>query len=368
MWCLHGRYFYLKLGRVLMNVKKAAHRVLLVAYDGVNLLDLSGPLQVFEEASRELILKGSAGYELIVASPHGGVVKTGTGLAIMTSALPHYLARSVDTLVVPGGTTDGTTPHQPDIAAWIASHAGVVPRICAVCTGAFILAEAEVLENRKATTHWRWVDELNRKYPAVEVFGDSIYIKDEHVWTSAGVTAGVDLALALVAEDHGHRLAIDIARELVVYLKRSGGQSQYSAPLAHQRADNGMFSNLLVWMTTHLNDDLRVQRLAEIAGMSLRNFSRSFSETLGMTPAKAVERLRVEAASMALQDTDHSVKRIARDVGLGDEQNLRRLFKRHLGISPLQYRSRFSTRGPDENGRRIRASHIAPPPDLSAQG
>lgn len=332
-----------------MNTGNAAHKLLMVAYEGVNLLDLSGPLQAFEDATRILAGDKRAGYELIVASIRGGSVKTGTGLAIMTVPLSSVQSADVHTIIVPGGTTDGTPPKQPEVVEWISANADKTKRLCAVCTGAFVLAETTLLNNRKATTHWRWATDLAARFPDVRVHGDSIYVKDEHVWTSAGVSAGVDLALALIAEDFGHRLAIDVARELVVYLKRSGGQSQFSTPLAHQRSDNGMFSDLLVWMNSHLHEELRVQRLAEVAGMSVRNFSRSFTEKIGTTPAKAVEQLRLEAAKLILQETDHSIKRIARDVGLGDEQNLRRMFHRRFGISPLEFRNRFSATSNEPN-------------------
>lgn len=315
---------------------KSTHKIVMIAYEGVNLIDVSGPMQAFEEASRTLIAAGGSGYDLRIASVNGGLVVTGPGLAIMTERLADIAGESIHTLIVPGGRRS-----QPEISAWILRQAAGIPRVCSVCTGAFILAEAQLLNGRKATTHWRWAELLSEQYPLVNVISDSIFINDGAIWTSAGVTAGIDLALALIQEDCGHKIAIGVAREMVVYMKRSGGQAQYSAPLKAQNGGNGVFSDLLAWIAAHLKEDLRVERLAEIAGMSPRNFARSYSDTMGATPGKTVMHMRLEAARGSLEETDLPLKIVARDVGLGDEQNLRRLFQRQYGINPLQYRQRF---------------------------
>lgn len=320
------------------------HRVLMIAYEGVNLIDVSGPLQAFEEANRIDDRQRQFDYELIVASLDGGPVATGPGLAIMTRRLAE-VTQSIDTLMIPGGSRAGKPPSQPEISRWIAAAATRIKRICSVCTGAFILADAGLLDHRRATTHWRWADQLGRRHPAITTMADAIFIEDQSIWTSAGVTAGIDLTLALIEQDHGHHIAINVARDLVVYVKRSGGQSQYSAPLAAQLRSDAAFLQLHAWIAAHLGDDLRVERLAEEANMSPRNFARLYKAETGVTPAKSIEQMRIEASAEALTETDQTLKEIARRVGLGDEQNLRRLFHRHHGINPLQYRQRFARHG-----------------------
>lgn len=269
-------------------------------------------------------------------------MRTGAQLPILTDRLADLASMSFDTVILPGGSTNGQPPHAPEISAWIKTHADGIGRLCSVCTGAFILADTGLLDDRRATTHWRWANQLRECHPAVSVLEDAIFIEDHNIWTSAGVTAGIDLALALIEADHDHKTAIGVARELVVYLRRSGGQSQYSAPLAAQEAGRGAFSDLHAWMRENLAGDLRIERLAEIAGMSPRTFSRAYSAAIGTTPASTVEKLRLEAARLAIVETDRPMKDIARAAGLGDEQNLRRLFQRHHDINPLDYRQRFS--------------------------
>ncbi|WP_247875402.1 DJ-1/PfpI family protein [Ochrobactrum sp. Marseille-Q0166] len=317
------------------------HEVLMIAYDGVNLIDISGPLQAFEEANR--ILNSTCGipYRLTVASIDGGLVRSGAQLAVLTERLADLTATSFDTLVLPGGSANGQPPDAPAVSDWVRTHASGIGRLCSVCTGAFILADTGLLDDRRATTHWRWANLLHQRHPAISILEDAIFIEDRNIWTSAGVTAGIDLALALIEADHDHHTAISVARELVVYLRRSGGQSQYSAPLAAQEAGRGAFSDLHAWMRENLSGDLRVERLAETVGMSLRTFSRAYSAATATTPSKTVERLRLEAARTAIVETDRPLKDIARTVGLGDEQNLRRLFQRHHGLNPLEYRERF---------------------------
>lgn len=315
----------------------------MIAYDGANLIDISGPLQAFEETNRTLDLAWSIPYRLTIASVDGGLVRTGAQLPVLTDGLADLVSMSFDTVILPGGSTNGQPPHAPEISAWVRTHADDIGRLCSVCTGAFILAGTGLLDGRRATTHWRWANQLRERHPAVSVMEDAIFVEDRDIWTSAGVTAGIDLALALIEADHDHKTAINVARELVVYLRRSGGQSQYSASLAAQEAGRGAFSDLHAWMRENLAGDLRVECLAEIAGMSPRTFSRAYAAAMGTTPARTVERLRLEAARVAIIETDRPLKDIARSAGLGDEQNLRRLFQRHHGINPLDYRQRFSS-------------------------
>ncbi len=297
-------------------------------------------------------------YRTTVASIDGGVLQTFPGLPVVTERLDSLDAQPIDTLIVPGVPIDEHCTLQPELVAWIRRNAPRARRICSVCTGAFYLAAAGLLDGRRATTHWREAAHLARRFPNVHVDADPIFIRDagsgarshEHssttpresvVWTSAGVTAGIDLALALIDEDLGHAVAMQAARRLVVFMKRPGGQSQFSAALAAQASAGGPFDALHSWMAAHLRDDLTVERLAERARMTPRTFARRYVDEVGRTPAKTVSALRLEAASRALAESRRPLKRIALDCGFGSEQNLRRAFVRRFGVLPLDYRERF---------------------------
>jgi transcriptional regulator GlxA family with amidase domain len=287
-------------------------------------------------------------YRTTVASIDGGILQTFPGLPIVTERLDSLDDQPIDTLIVPGVPVDEHCTLQPELVAWIRRHAPRARRVCSVCTGAFYLAAAGLLDGRRATTHWRDAPRLARRFPNVHVDADPIFIRDagRHegdgvVWTSAGVTAGIDLALALIEEDVGHAVAMQAARRLVVFMKRPGGQSQYSAALAAQASANGPFEALHSWMAAHLRDDLSVERLAERTRMSPRTFARRYVDEVGRTPAKTVSALRLEAASRELAESRRPLKRIALDCGFGSEQNLRRAFLRRFGVLPLDYRERF---------------------------
>ncbi|MFM0554967.1 helix-turn-helix domain-containing protein [Paraburkholderia sediminicola] len=287
-------------------------------------------------------------YRTTVASIDGGILQTFPGLPIVTERLDSLDDQPIDTLIIPGVPIDEHCTLQPELVAWIRRHAPRARRVCSVCTGAFYLAAAGLLDGRRATTHWRDAPRLARRFPNVHVDADPIFIRDagRHegdgvVWTSAGVTAGIDLALALIEEDVGHAVAMQAARRLVVFMKRPGGQSQYSAALAAQASANGPFEALHSWMAAHLRDDLSVERLAERTRMSPRTFARRYVDEVGRTPAKTVSALRLEAASRALAESRRPLKRIALDCGFGSEQNLRRAFLRRFGVLPLDYRERF---------------------------
>jgi transcriptional regulator GlxA family with amidase domain len=322
-------------------VKPKTRLVVMLAYEGANLIDVSGPIQTFASATRMLKSSNPCAYEGVVASAAGGLVTTAPGLPIMTQSFAALDGQAIDTLMVPGGR-GGETAIVPELASFIVRHAPAARRVCSVCTGAFLLAATGLLDDKRATTHWNWAAELQRHHPRVRVDADPIFIKDGGIWTSAGVTAGIDLALALVEEDFGHRVALAIARQLVMFIKRPGGQSQFSVPLSSQISADGSFAALHAWIVEHLTGDLRVERLAKQAGMSPRNFARTYKARVGRTPAKTVEAMRLEAACRALEDTAAPIKRIATHVGYGDEQNLWRMFQRHLGVSPTEYRQRFS--------------------------
>ncbi|KAF1042910.1 MAG: HTH-type transcriptional regulator CdhR [Herbaspirillum frisingense] len=322
----------------------APRRVVLLAYDGMNLLDLSGPLQVFASTNR---LEGSGIYRLHVVSAAGGTVLTNAGLPVATESLAALDAvleadPGIHTLMSPGGSTGDGFDIDAELVRWIRRRAPQAQRVCSVCTGAFHLAEAGVLDGLRVTTHWDWADELQRRYPKLQVDADPIFIRQGRIWTSAGVTAGIDLALALVEQDLGHGKAIATARQLVMFIKRPGGQSQFSAPLASQSAGAGRFAELHAWIAAHLGEDLRVENLAGYVNMSPRTFARAYVAETGRTPARTVELMRLEAARRALEETSLPLKRIATDAGYGEEQNLRRVFQRQLGVSPGQYRERFS--------------------------
>ena len=339
------------------------HVVFAVAPELV-LLDACGPLEAFWRAELTIAARrttpagaqpaahdgAAAVYRTTVASIDGGVLQTFPGLPVVTSRLDALDDEPIDTLIVPGVPVDDDAPLQPELVAWLARRAPQVRRVCSVCTGAFYLAAAGLLDGRRATTHWRDAALLARRFPKVEVDADPIFIRDVRdgraVWTSAGVTAGIDLALALIEEDLGHAVAMQAARRLVVFMKRPGGQSQFSAALAAQASAGGPFEALHSWMAANLRDDLSVDRLAERTRMSPRTFARRYVDEVGRTPATTVAALRLEAASRWLAESRRPLKRIALECGFGSEQNLRRAFVRRFGVLPLDYRERFAAAEP----------------------
>ncbi|MEO8460376.1 MAG: helix-turn-helix domain-containing protein [Dokdonella sp.] len=323
---------------------RKTRRVVLLAHDRMNLLDLAGPLQALSTASKRFSGTGPALYETIIASVEGGLVATSADLPIMTVALSALDGIAIDTLIAPGGSKDDKMHAPPGLVAWIALRAPQVRRLCSVCTGAFLLAAAGTLDGKRVATHWDWVARLEKLHPAIHVDADRIFIQDGSIWTSAGVSAGIDLTLALIEEDYGHRVAIETARQLVMFIKRSGGQSQFSVPLAAQSDATGKFADLHVWIAAHIADDLGIERLAEQAAMAPRTFARAYVDAHGRTPAKTVEAMRMEVACRALEETSLPLKTIAARAGYGNEQSLRRAFQRQFGVSPIQYRERFSVR------------------------
>jgi len=319
-----------------------SRRVEILAFSSVQVLDVTGPLQVFASAN-VLAVKASfpAPYALHVVAASVSPVVCSAGLGLAVEALPSN-GGALDTLVVAGGQGVDEAAADPTLLTWVRSRAAQARRTASVCTGAFLFAAAGLLQGRRATTHWERCAELARRYPAVHVEVDPICVQDGPVWTSAGVTAGIDLALALVEQDLGRALALQVARHLVVFLKRPGGQAQFSTALKLQGAE-GRFGNLHQWVTQNLDGDVSLPALARQAGMSERNFSRRYAEATGMTPARAVEQMRVEAARHLLSDASLPIKLVARRCGFGSEEVLRRCFHRTLGISPQDYRARFST-------------------------
>lgn len=319
-------------------------RVVFLAYDDMNLLDLTGPLQTFSTANRiSLGAGGSALYDTVVASARGGGVMSSAGLSVDTRCVATLDGVEIDTLISAGGCNGEVFTVCPQLVSWIARRAGTVRRLCSVCTGAFVLAAAGQLKGRRVATHWVWAERLQLLHPETNVDADALFIQDGAVWTSAGVTAGIDMSLALIEADHGHRIAIQTARQLVMFIQRAGGQSQFSVPLATQARDSN-FASLHAWIAAHIDEELSVVRLATEAGMSLRTFVRVYTAAVGRTPAKTVEAMRMEAACRALESTTLPLKAISAKIGYAEEQNLRRVFLRNFGINPLQYRARFAER------------------------
>ena len=313
----------------------------LLAYPAVQLLDIAGPLQVFASANELAARHGEAPlYAPRVVSAGAPVVTASAGLGLVAARLPPARA-ALDTLLIAGGPGVHAAAADPALLSWVRARARRARRTASVCTGAFLLAAAGLLEGRRAATHWMHCAELARRYPAIRVEADPIFVRDGAIWTSAGVTAAIDLALALVEEDAGRTLALAVARHLVMFLKRPGGQAQFSTVLSLQGAED-RFGALHSWMAGRLTGDLSLPALAQKAGMSERSFCRHYAEATGITPARAVERLRVEAARHLLCDTRLPVKRIAARCGFGSEETLRRSFVRLLAATPQNYRARFS--------------------------
>jgi transcriptional regulator GlxA family with amidase domain len=319
-----------------------ARLIEVLAYPSVQLLDVTGPLQVFATANDHITQAGGAApYVLRVIAKSGQAVTASAGLAIAAGPLPRA-SSVVDTLLVAGGPGVEAAAADPALVDWVRQHATKARRVASVCTGAYLLAASGVLDGRRVATHWSVCKEFARRYPAVRVEPDPIFVRDGSVWTSAGVTAGIDLALALVEQDLGRTVALAVARYLVVFLKRPGGQAQFSAALSLQSAED-QFGVLHDWINKHLADDISLPRLADQAGMSERSFSRHYAEATGLTPARAVERLRVEAARRLLSESRLPVKRISQRCGFGSEETMRRSFLRVVSATPQDYRSRFSS-------------------------
>ncbi|MEV4196134.1 GlxA family transcriptional regulator [Streptomyces toxytricini] len=310
--------------------------VLAVLYDGVQSLDLTGPVEVFAAVSR---FPGRTGYEIRTASAEGRPVRTSSGLTLVPDgSLVDERPGPGTTLLVPGGRYGGFDPR---LTAWLRAHGGGAQRLVSVCTGGLLLAEAGLLDGRRATTHWSACEQMARDHPRVAVEPDPIYVRDGPVATSAGVTAGIDLALALVEEDHGRQVALSIAQYLVVFLRRPGNQAQFSAQLAAQTALREPLREVQHWITEHPGEDLSVEALASRAGLSPRHFARAFQAETGVTPGRYVQRVRVEHARRLLEDSGEGVAQIARACGYGTPEALRRAFVKTLGQPPAEYRRRF---------------------------
>lgn len=315
-------------------------RVVIVIHEGFQLLDMAGPADVFTTAR---LFRHDA-YRVELAAPSAGAVMARGGVTTMAEHSLDSITGDIDTLIVAGGLSVERASREERMIEGVARLAGRARRVASVCSGALLLAEAGLLDGKRVTTHWVAAEELAARHRNIQVDPDSIYIKDGRIWTSAGVTAGIDLALALVAEDHGHEVARDVARGLVVYLHRPGGQSQFSTPTEITAPSREPLRDLLVYIDSHPTEDLSVPALADRAGMSERHFSRVFTEQSGLSPGRYVERSRAEAARRLLEATDHPLDTVARLTGLGAPETLYRVFRRHWRVSPGDYRRRFHSK------------------------
>jgi len=315
------------------------HNVCFVAFPGVQNLDLTGPFEIFSGASRSLTVKGSSeAYDLRICTVDGKPFRTSSGLQIVPDVAIGDV-KAIDTLVVPGGMGVYRACGDATLVDWIADVA-VGARVASVCTGAFLLASAGLLDGRRATTHWSQCGELKRRFPKVEVESDPIFVEDG-IYTSAGVTAGLDLALALVEADHGPELALELARWFVMFVRRPGGQAQFSAQLSHQVAQRRPIAELQAWIGDHPDADLSVAQLAERAGMSPRNFARVFAKEVGSSPAAYVRGVRLETARRRLEQSTDTLDQIADQCGFGTTESLRRAFQQSVGVPPAAYRRHF---------------------------
>jgi transcriptional regulator GlxA family with amidase domain len=315
-----------------------ARKVVIVGFPGVQALDVVGPYDVFSGAS---LLTGG-GYEVVMASVAGQPVQTATGLALVASPLPEPDDR-IDTVVLPGGAGVDAARADAELVAWIKTVAAHARRMVTVCTGAFLAAEAGLLDGQRVTTHWAFADRLADEFPAIDVDADPIFVRSsETVWTAAGVTAGIDLTLALIEDDHGTELAQTVARWLVLHLRRPGGQTQFAAPVWMPRARRDSIREVQETIEAEPRGPHSIEDLARRAAMSPRHFTRVFTAEIGEAPGQYVERIRTEAARRQLEETDDTVVAIAARCGFGTAETMRRNFLRRVGISPDQYRKAFA--------------------------
>lgn len=316
-----------------------ARHVVLVLFPATKLLDVTGPLQVFNDARQP---DGQPAYRVSLVSETGGPITTDTGIALDTQPLGAMTEQRIDILLVSGGGSALPAAGSTGLLAWLGATVPRAGRYGSVCLGAFILARGGLLDGRRVATHWGWCAQLGDEYPLVDVDADAIFVVDGKLWTSAGVSAGIDMALGMVEVDLGRAEALRLARSLVLYLKRPGGQSQFSSSLERQSSsESGRFDKLDAWIRQNVSRDLSVQSLAVQSAMSERTFARSYRSATGLPPARAVEIMRVEAACEFLGRDGSSVKQIAADAGFGTEERMRRAFQRQKGISPSGWQAHF---------------------------
>jgi transcriptional regulator GlxA family with amidase domain len=316
----------------------------MLAYPGIQMLDVMGPLEVFSRAERCMRdegLRADHAYTVEIIAPRRGAFRTSSGLTLFAEHGIADVRGTIDTLLIAGGVGIEDWRDDAALLRWVRRQAGSVRRLASVCTGAFILAGAGLLDGRRATTHWGHCDKLARDFPGVAVEPDTIFIREGSLYTSAGVTAGMDLALALVEEDHGREVALAVARQLVLFLRRPGGQAQFSAQMSVQLSEHQPLRELQTHILEHPGDNHSIAVLARRVAMSPRNFARVFRREIGMTPAGFVTSVRVETARRMLEDGNNSLETVSARSGLGSTESLRRAFLRIVGVSPSRYRERF---------------------------
>ena len=314
-------------------------RIVILAFPGVQPLDVIGPAEVF--AGADALAGGSAYTVEVVAKEPDAIAVRGGGYSLVPKNTIAHFRGPIDTLVVAGGVGVRAAEDDVELIRWIRSAARRARRVASVCSGSFLLARAGLLEGKTVTTHWASTEELARRHPELKVDPTPIFVRDGNVWTSAGVTSGMDLSLALLEEDLGREIAVEVARWLVLFLQRPGGQAQFSSHLSAQIAERRPLRELQSWIADNLDADLRIEPLAERAAMSPRNFARFFRREIGMTPAVYVEELRVERARQLLEDSADPIDLISASCGFGTPETLRRAFARRVGVPPAQYRARF---------------------------
>jgi transcriptional regulator GlxA family with amidase domain len=315
-------------------------RIGIIGYDGVQALDVAGPADVFSIANTAIAAKAPR-YEVLLLAAKKGPIATESGIRFHADVT---LSRCglLDTVIIPGGRAlRQDTPARHELTRWLREAAPRARRVASVCTGIYALANSGLLDGRAATTHWRFAGDVQARWKGVKMNADAIFVRDGKYYTSAGITAGIDLCLNFIEEDFGRDLAMRVAREMVVYLKRSGGQLQYSQPLLVQTQAKGRFDEVAQWIRGHLSEDLTVEAMAERVNLSPRHFTRKFRTTFGITPADFVEELRLDEARWLLVNADDVLENVASDVGYSNGDTFRRAFERRFGVAPTEYRKRF---------------------------
>ncbi len=322
-------------------MRRSRKRVWFFVAPGAEVLDITGPWEVLQHANDVL---GRTAYEVELFGPGGPELRTRHGLVIAgVQPLPSKVRRLPEVAVIAGGSPATPLPEaEVRLVRWLRQHHRRIPTLVSICTGAFVLGEAGILDGRRATTHWRFLDELRTRFPAAKVVDEGIFVHEGSLWTSAGITAGIDLTLALVEADHGHAVAMAVAKALVLFLRRSGSQAQFSSTLRRQERIPSKRHDIDAFVLEHLDEALPVERLADATGMSPRTLSRWCRTHLDESPADLVRRVRVDEARRLLEETDLPIKDISARTGLGDVSTMWRLFVQHLGVTPTEYRGRFA--------------------------
>ncbi len=342
---------------------RSQRQIAILVYPGVQSLDVTGPLEVFSGARRSIEAAGltDPGYEVRIVAARPEPLRCSSGLTITPDGVLPRNLEEIDTVLVAGGVGRSGLDHEAEVLDWLKLASGRARRVASVCTGAFLLAAAGLLDGRRATTHWAYAKELQRRFPAVMVDPDPIFLRDGSLWTSAGVTAGMDLALALVEEDLDRQVALTIARHLVLFLRRPGNQSQFSATLMAQQPSRDPLREIQREILEDVAGEHSVEALALRAHMSPRHLARTFRAETGVTPARYVERVRLEAARRRLEETGEPIGAIAEACGFGTAETMRRVFLRVLDVGPAEYRRRFRT-APGRSRAPSRAGPRAPQP------